>query len=53
MNDYMVECNSSSCFHIYKRKRFLFIDYWSFMCEEVTFTAAKTLVDNLRLVNNE
>lgn len=49
----MVECKANCCYKIYKRKRFLFIPYWSFMCDEVTFDSAKTLIDNLRLINND
>lgn len=53
MNKYMVECKSNCCFMIYKRKSFLIFSWWSFMCDEVTFDSAKTLIDNLRLVNKE
>ena len=31
----------------------MLVSYWSFMCDEVTFDSAKTLIDNLRLINNE
>ena len=53
MNDYMVVCNENCCFNVYKRKRFLFIPYWSFMCEAISIDSATHLVNNLRLINNE
>lgn len=53
MDDYMVECKANCCYKVYKRKGFLFFSWWSFMCERVTFDSAKTLIDNLRMINNE
>jgi len=49
-NKYRVDCMGNTCFRVYQQKRFFFT-YWSYMCSEVTFTAAKTLVDNLRMIN--
>ena len=52
MNDYMVECKANCCYKVYKRKSFLFFSWWSFMCDEVTFNSAETLILNLNKINN-
>ena len=52
MKDYMVECTGNCSYPIYKRRKFLFFGYWSWMYTEVTLDSAMRLVDNLRLINN-
>lgn len=50
--EYKVECCGNTSFKVYQKKRFLMFNYWSLMCSESSFSSAKTLVDNLCLINN-
>lgn len=36
---------------VYEQKTFLFIKYWSFMCNQDSLEQAKTLMDNLAAIN--
>ena len=57
MSEYKVEKKDEtdsrlSGYYIYKKRRFMFFCYWSFMCYEQTFTSAQNVINNLNLIND-